>query len=479
MNQEELERLHLEIAISESLQESSSKQAFATPEELAFFSDLKLDSKSEMASKASGATSSKPSSSGNSPPSTTSRPAQALSKSNSTNSSKPNLLANAGSSLLNTISNAFNNLSPPGEYCPNCGKICDFGRFITALGSKYHEQCFVCVACNQPINGTFAPRGEPPLPYHTECAMKLFTPICCVCSNNVTEQYLKHPFFEEEVYCCTHVAQPFCFACNKKEPLAKERERFTNLNDGRKLCPDCVSTVIMDSQEVQAIYARIVDYMQSWHELTIPPGMREVPILAVDVQSLNEELHSTAGKGICCTEGTVRGLTMSRRGEVRQMSGGAVKFDRRTGSLTMEPTMVKVEEVRDVTAVLVLYGLPEELATSIIAHEAMHVWMKLTKGMPFQMQSKVEEGLCQVMAYMYLEHVGEQRATGKADGMADKEFQEWKDTELLRSYLCHQIQNDLSPVYGDGFREAIRCVNALGLHEVLAFVKNNGKLPVV
>jgi predicted RNA-binding protein (virulence factor B family) len=52
-------------------------------------------------------------------------------------------------------------------------------------------------------------------------------------------------------------------------------------------------------------------------------------------------------------------------------------------------SVVKVEQVREVSAVLVLFGLPCDLVASILAHEAMHVWIKLSKHIPFHLSPLV------------------------------------------------------------------------------------------
>ena len=63
------------------------------------------------------------------------------------------------------------------------------------------------------------------------------------------------------------------------------------------------------------------------------------------------------------------------------------------------------------TAVLVLYGLPSDLTSSILAHEAMHVWLRLhgSSSTIQKLQPKIEEGLCQVVSHMYLTYVSTQK----------------------------------------------------------------------
>lgn len=280
----------------------------------------------------------------------------------------------------------------------------------------------------------------------------------------------------------SHENSTSCFSCNRKEPLVgSKRDSFVSLPDGRSLCFDCSSSVIMESAEVQAIYDKIVDFMEHWLGLPLPPGMRSVPVLAVDLLALNEN-KSQQTPGSCGGGSTVRGLTMSTCGEIRHMTSGSVVYDGVSDSyhvIASAPQVLKIEEVRDVTAVLVLYGLPEELTSSIVAHEAMHVWLKLTRSMPFLLPAKVEEGLCQVVAHRYLREIGQQKATGPRDVLSDREYEVWQKEEELRAYLTHQIATDSSEAYGDGFREASVCVEALGLQVVIDCVRDTKSMPSV
>lgn len=50
----------------------------------------------------------------------------------------------------------------------------------------------------------------------------------------------------------------------------------------------------MDSSEAAELYAQIVDFMETYLQLRIPPGMREVPVLAVDFKTLNENAKSAS-----------------------------------------------------------------------------------------------------------------------------------------------------------------------------------------
>ena len=61
------------------------------------------------------------------------------------------------------------------------------------------------------------------------------------------------------------------------------------------------------------------------------------------------------------------------------------------------PLLLRVQ----VTAILVLYGLPRLLTGSILAHEVMHAWLRM-HGCT-HLGPKEEEGLCQLVALLWLE----------------------------------------------------------------------------
>jgi hypothetical protein len=395
-----------------------------------------------------------------------------------------------GSSILEALG---------AKVCAACKSSIVYGRYITIPGNGnycYHPQCFRCNGCGEAIEGSFVPKGDPPTIYHNHCAIELFNPRCSVCSCSINGRFFRHPFFESEAYCTTHDGVASCFACNRKEPIkASGKESFSILPDGRSICPECSSTVIMDSAEAKAIFLKIVDFMQFSLGLSIPKEMREVPVLCVDIQSLNEHrddnLHAkaghSAGGGInngstnnTGSSSTVRGMTLSTQKEVRYFSPGAQYYDafhRKYIATGLPFSVLKVEEIRSVTCVLVLYGLPADLTSSILAHEAMHVWLKLNRRFPFSLNSKIEEGLCQVISDKYLELSSSSRLMGNSDSLSDTEFAALQKEETLRGFLRYQIMADPSEIYGNGFREVYKCIKTLDLQTVLDHIEHTRDIP--
>jgi hypothetical protein len=90
--------------------------------------------------------------------------------------------------------------------------------------------------------------------------------------------------------------------------------------------------------------------------------------------------------------------------------------------------------------------------------------LRLPAGM--HLSPVVEEGVCQLMAYLWLQAQQPQMLAMKGHGTAE-----------LASYCSHQIQTDPSPVYGDGFRMALRAFQAFGLEALLSHVRLAGCLP--
>lgn len=134
------------------------------------------------------------------------------------------------------------------------------------------------------------------------------------------------------------------------------------------------------------------------------------------------------------------------------------------------PFAVRTETVQvggtrhEVTAILVLYGLPRLLTGSILAHECTHAYLRLCGYAAHRtLDAQVEEGLCQLLAYLWLE----------AQQASYKDAYE----ERLAAYLGHAIRTDRSRVYGDGFRAALDAFQRHGLPAVLAHVRQTGELP--
>ncbi|KAJ8443185.1 hypothetical protein Cgig2_005736 [Carnegiea gigantea] len=135
----------------------------------------------------------------------------------------------------------------------------------------------------------------------------------------------------------------------------------------------------------------------------------------------------------------------------------------------------------DVTAILVLYGLPRLLTGAILAHELMHGWLRL-KGYR-NLRPEVEEGICQVLSYMWLEAevmlgFRNMPSTSTASSSSSKKGRTSEVEKKLGEFFLHQIANDASPAYGEGFRAANAAVNKYGLRSTLHHIHLTGYFPI-
>lgn len=63
--------------------------------------------------------------------------------------------------------------------------------------------------------------------------------------------------------------------------------RYVALNDGRKLCLECLDSAIMDTNECQPLYLDI----QEFYEGLNMKVQQQVPLLLVERQALNEAME--------------------------------------------------------------------------------------------------------------------------------------------------------------------------------------------
>ncbi|XP_057475978.1 protein DA1-related 2 isoform X3 [Actinidia eriantha] len=139
----------------------------------------------------------------------------------------------------------------------------------------------------------------------------------------------------------------------------------------------------------------------------------------------------------------------------------------------------------EVTAILVLYGLPRLLTGAILAHELMHGWLRL-KGYR-NLNPEVEEGICQVLSYMWLESEvmpgsksmpSTSAASSSSLVSSSKKGGKSGVENKLGEFFMHQIAHDASPAYGGGFRAANAAVNRYGLRRTLDHIRLTGSFPL-
>ncbi|KAG0559540.1 hypothetical protein KC19_10G112800 [Ceratodon purpureus] len=351
--------------------------------------------------------------------------------------------------------------------CAGCKQAIGYGRYLNCMGKLWHPDCFLCKTCDKPITDRefSVTAGEP---HHRHCFKDLFHPKCAVCQQQIPPnangqiEYRSNPFWKQS-YCPRH-ERDGTHRCCSCERLETRDSQYATLEDGRKLCLECLETAVVDTKEGQPLYREILKFYKNC-------GMmidQEVPMLLVAHSALNEARLSE--RGAVHTSET-RGLCLSEEQIIPSMFGGKPRLP--TGSFPMWSEPQKLVRHCEVTAILVLYGLPRLLTGSILAHELMHAWLRLAGEFPV-MNPVVEEGICQVMSHIWTSaEVKRMKNRAAAGGKGSPTPEHIRFGE----FILHNIATDTSPIYGDGFRRGIASVSQYGLTRVLEHLRMTGTFP--
>jgi hypothetical protein len=385
---------------------------------------------------------------------------------------------------------------------------------ISALGNVYHPECFKCIGCHTTIreNERFAYTQDDDgkkHPLHRQCYAELYGLKCTVCSAamqndaNGRVSYMKHPFFEGEYMCPKHSQEARrCTGCFRFEPIAAP---FADLNDeNRCVCDACLRSVIVDSDDAKPLWAKVMQFLENNLKLPIWPGMKDIPILIVGHNALNDQMMNSTGRHGGSSQIMTRGLCLSEHQRGVNFMLPHMRFDRKRSSFLPSVTATAAAtssnsksdnngytyfQIPDastsnpnsnVTAILCLSGLPADLTASILAHEATHAWIKLnphfhvSKPIPPQ----VEEGCCQLIAMLFLtDGLGcasarESNGSGNGDGNGPSD-------QKLRQYFKFSIETASDDTYGEGYRKAARAYAEIGIEALMSHVVNYQEFPTV
>ncbi|XP_047163465.1 protein DA1-related 1-like [Vigna umbellata] len=389
-------------------------------------------------------------------------------------------------SLFQPLANLF---PPVYRTCAGCNAEIGSGRFLSCMGGFWHPECFCCHACKLPITDyEFSMSGNGR--YHKSCYKELHHPKCDVCKNFIPPnsggliEYRAHPFWLQK-YCPSHERDgtPRCCSCQRMESVDA---KYLLLDDGRKLCLECLDSAIMDTHECQPLYVEIQEFYEGLH-MKIE---QQIPMLLVERQALNEAMegeknghhHLPETRGLCLSEEQTVPTILRRP----RIGAGYQLID-----MITEP--FRLIRRCDVTAILVLYGLPRLLTGSILAHEMMHAWLRL-KGYG-NLRPEVEEGICQVLAHMWLDSeiysssgnegalpsssssASSSSSSSPSSSASSKKGKRSDFEKKLGEYFKHQIESDSSSAYGDGFREGNQAVLKYGLKRTLDHIRMTGSFP--
>lgn len=294
--------------------------------------------------------------------------------------------------------------------CQHCHRPIE-GRYLNALGHHWHPECFRCAGCGQPITPTqFTVEGD--RPYHPACYQERFGLRCAICGDFIEGRYFTDLW--DNRYCARHQQEyPPCHACQRLvcQSLTGGGVRY---NDGRIYCRLCRATAIDTPEQAHAVTQQVQARMARYGVDTRPWG----PF----------ELKMTPLSGI--VEPGEDPATTHRRG----------RTETQTEYINHQETNRRIQVIH------LLGGMPETLFAGVMAHELGHVWLFMHHA--DDLPKPLAEGLCNLFAYLTYREL---------------------NTAETRVYL-RQLEEDPDPVYGDGFRRALRWYQQAGLSPLLQTV---------
>ncbi|XP_056168268.1 protein DA1-related 1-like isoform X1 [Syzygium oleosum] len=366
--------------------------------------------------------------------------------------------------------------SSGSRICAGCKSQIGPEYFKSYMGADWHPECFRCHACDLPIEDLKISESGDHL-YHESCYKEHHHLRCDVCKNylpvnNEGFEYSVHRFWMQ-TYCQIHEQDgtPICCSCERMEPRDK---RYSSLDDGRKLCQGCQDSAIMNTNACQPLYLEIQGF---YHRMNMKVE-EQIPLLLEARQELNDAIdgetnghhHSHETRGLCVREG--RNVPNATR---RPRIG-----------VNHQITDMVTEPYKPVHAILILYGLPRLLTGSVLAHEMMHAWLQL-EGYP-NLSPEVEEGICQVLAHMWLNSeinssptndVSSSSLPSSSSSSTTSKKAKYSDFEIqLGKYFKHQIETEPSMAYGEGFRSGNKAVEEHGLRKTLDHIRLTGTYPL-
>ncbi len=373
--------------------------------------------------------------------------------------------------------------------CCGCGETfteSDRRDAVRACGETWHLRCLRCGACGESLSNasTFFGRaavggvmvGEPGgarRVYHARCYAERCRPKCAVCSSFIPSSggYVRYNTnsFWGEMYCPEHAVDGTakCDGCGRYEKRGGGDTAYVALPDDRRLCLECVQTVVVDREDAQPLYADIIDFFGTFGLSALGASGERPPLYLCTQDVINnvdeeEAWHrgrTTQVRGMCVSHVEVVS-SVYRQPTWKPANTGSV-FDV-FGHLDIVEHRIPRTATQKVTAILVLSCLPRMLSGQILAHECMHMFLRLN-GFP-TLEPIIEEGLCQLFALLWVER--QTNAPNVSDGDA-----------AFGAYLAQSIREDPTEIYGDGARLAIAAFTAHGLPTLLDIVKSTRNFP--
>jgi len=304
--------------------------------------------------------------------------------------------------------------------CSNCLKAIAGSLYFEQNGKYYDSACFAtfitkrCDFCGKPILGETINFEKNT--YHASCYNNSVGRRCIVCGEVPVNQFFVDN--RGNAVCPNHKDDALrCNACQKFLSPVSDNS-WERLTDGRHICTQCAATSVYRITDARELIKEVKDELKA-------AGIEvdeKYKLSFVSLQELNSKLDDYQVDHL--------GVTLYEKSETLGGLFSSKKFE-----------------------IKVLYGLPQSLLRSVLAHELMHVW--LFANSPQSQNQQMCEGSCQYAAYLVLQN------------------DQTDDGRYFLDYLMRQEDE----IYGEGFKKVLGYVNNVGLHPWLDYLRENKDAP--
>ena len=200
----------------------------------------------------------------------------------------------------------------------------------------------------------------------------------------------------------------YCSSCGRFV-----RPTDLHLADGRCICSHCAPSIVSLPTHIQWVETRVRAILASYGISVIP---KDVPIHLVTPSEM-AKLHGT------------KQINLLQPGLTKTMQISALLFSHRKHKIYIFNQMPKIQ------------------FAGVLAHELLHVWQN-EKGI--SLPPPLTEGFCNLGSYVVYKSIGNE----------------------LAMHLIKNLENDPSPVYGDGFRKVFEVYKREGdLNKTMKCIK--------
>lgn len=307
-------------------------------------------------------------------------------------------------------------------------------------------------------------------------------PLPCAYCKAIPLMYQIHPFHGPfQRVCANHDFRnlPKCLACNKFDSKHNSKFHSIGVSESR-LCPTCARTAILDDGAARKLFHEVLVFFQklglaaSFDDWTATMTSA-VPVNLVSTEEMNKRFSTYKTKdsadkyGICCwTEmhSPIIGVAAGFIGTASaKISSVQKKFStkQQKSSSNSKPKLNPQGAGRfvSITQIAALKGLPRVYLGQVLAHEVTHAWLALNPtrkrgvvgenlrfGVTRKIPTLVEEGCCQLVAYLYLDYL-----------LDSTSGQLTSDEKVLVDYCKWSIRTHSIYEYGEGYKQAGNAYN--------------------